>query len=294
MNPSAFPVTPTPSIGTNPSHSPIPSFTPTFTLFATPVTRAEAGVLAAFLLALLVACAGPHVAQHAHYHAFADQRTLWGVPCALDVLSNLAFALLGGWGLLRMYGQPNGTAQAAGSQRTLSVLFFAGLVLTALCSTAYHLAPDDARLAIDRLGMVSAFAGLLGLAAADRVSARSGLWLASAVLALGPVAVLVWAHTGNLLPWSVLQGGGMVLIVVLALRSPVGGAWGIPLATVIAWYVLAKLLELGDHAVFAATQGWVSGHSLKHVFAAMAAWPVMALMHNGAHARPEQHGAVRA
>ena len=85
-----------------------------------------------------------------------------------------------------------------------------------------------------------------------------------------------------------------LLIVVLALRSPVGGAWGIPLAAVIAWYVLAKLLELGDHAVFAATQGWVSGHSLKHVFAAMAAWPVMALMHNGAHARLGQHGAVRA
>ena len=42
------------------------------------------------------------------------------------------------------------------------------------------------------------------------------------------------------------------------------------------------------------TQGWVSGHSLKHVFAAMAAWPVMALMHNGAHARIGQHGAVRA
>ena len=294
MNLSAFPATPTPSPASLHAATLIPQPTPTFTLFATPVTRAEAGVLSAFLLALLVACAGPHVAQHAHYHAFADQRTLWGVPCALDVLSNLAFALLGGGGLLRLYGQPNGTAQTAVSQRTLSVLFFAGLVLTALCSTAYHLAPDDAGLAIDRLGMVSAFAGLLGLAAADRVSARSGLWLAAAVLALGPVAVLVWAHTGNLLPWSVLQGGGMVLIVVLALRSPVGGAWGIPLAAVIAWYVLAKLLELGDHAVFAATQGWVSGHSLKHVFAAMAAWPVMALMHNGAHARIGQHGAVRA
>ena len=263
------------ALHSKPIRSLVPSPTPTFTLFATPVTRAEAGVLTAFLLALLVACAGPHVAQHAHYHAFADQRTLWGVPCALDVLSNLAFALMGGWGLMRLFGHTNGIAQAAGSQRTLSVLFFAGL-------------------AIDRLGMVSAFAGLLGLAATDRVSARSGLWLAAAVLALGPVAVLVWAHTGNLLPWSVLQGGGMVLIVVLALRPPVGGAWGIPLAAVIAWYVLAKLLELGDHAVFAATQGWVSGHSLKHVFAAMAAWPVIALMHNGAHARPEQHGAVRA
>jgi hypothetical protein len=27
------------------------------------------------------------------------------------------------------------------------------------------------------------------------------------VLALGPVAVGAWAITGNLLPWSILQGG---------------------------------------------------------------------------------------
>lgn len=304
MNPSAFPTTPTTSTSPYPTrsstrsstHSPTSKITPKFALFlfATPVTRAEVGLLAALLLALLLACVGPHVAQHAYYHAFADQRTLWGVPCALDVLSNLAFALLGAWGLLRLYGQPTSTAHAAGSQRNLATLFFAGLVLTAVCSTAYHLHPNDVGLAIDRLGMVSAFAGLLGLAVADRISARAGLWVATAVLALGPIAVLVWATTGNLLPWSVLQGGGMVLIVVLALRSPVGGAWGIPLAAVIAWYVLAKLLELGDHAVFAATQGWVSGHSLKHVCAAMAAWPVIALMHNGAHARIGQHGAVRA
>jgi hypothetical protein len=106
--------------------------------------------------------------------------------------------------------------------------------------------------------------------------------------------VFVWANTGNLLPWSVLQGGGMLLIVLLALRHPVAGAWGLPLAAVIAWYALAKGLEGGDHAVFGFTHGLVSGHTLKHIAAAMAAWPVAALMHNGAQARPWQHRAVRA
>ena len=43
-------------------------------------------------------------------------------------------------------------------------------------------------------------------------------------------------------------------------------------------FSLAKALEAGDAAVFAATQMWVSGHSLKHVVAAAAALPlVMAL-----------------
>ena len=60
-------------------------------------------------------------------------------------------------------------------------------------------------------------------------------------------------------------------------------------------YARAKALEFGDHAVFAWTQGWVSGHSLKHVMAALAAWPVIAVMHNDAkgapcHVQPLRHG----
>lgn len=249
-----------------------------------PLNPAESGLLAALLLAIATACLGPSVAQFDHYHAFADQRHLLGLPCALDVLSNLPFALLGGWGLLRL--RASGSGQPTGIQRALATLFFAGLVLTAVCSAWYHLRPDDAGLAIDRLGMVSAFAGLLGLAAADRISARAGLWTAAAVMSLGPLSVVAWANSGNLLPWAVLQGGGMLLIVLLALRKPVAGGWGLPLAAVIAWYVLAKALELGDHQVFDLTHGLVSGHTLKHVAAAMAAWPVISLMHNGAQARP--------
>jgi hypothetical protein len=258
-----------------------------------PLNPFEAGLLAALVLAIAVACFGPSVAQFDHYHSFADQRHLLGLPCALDVLSNLFFALFGGWGLLRLRNSDDG--QPAGAQRPLTTLFFAGLVLTALCSGWYHLRPDDAGLAIDRLGMVSAFAGLLGLAAADRISSRAGLWTAGTVLALGPIAVLVWASSGNLLPWAVLQGGGMLLIVLLALRQPVAGAWGLPLAAVIAWYVLAKALELGDHAVFDLTQGLVSGHTLKHVAAALAAWPVISCMESlrAAHCGARLLGAAR-
>ena len=47
------------------------------------------------------------------------------------------------------------------------------------------------------------------------------------------------------------------------------------LAGLIALYALAKLLELGDEAVFRATGDWVSGHSLKHVAAACAALPIL-------------------
>ena len=148
-------------------------------------------------------------------------------------------------------------------------------------SSYYHLQPNDAGLGVDRMGMLAAFAGLLGLAAADRVSARADQWTAAAVMAGGTIVLSVWTLNGNLLLWSVLQGGGMVLVVSLALRRPLVGAWDIPLAAVIALYALAKVLELGVHHILTLTDGFVFGHTLQHIASAMAAWPVIAVMQNG-------------
>nr|WP_315209595.1 hypothetical protein [uncultured Albidiferax sp.] len=236
------------------------------------MNRLEKILLWTVAIAAVAAVGGPAVAQQAHYHGFADQRAWAGLPNALDVLSNLPFAVGGLWGLLVLKHQPPGV------QRGLAALFFAGLLLAALCSGIYHWQPDNVRLALDRAGMVPVFAGLLGLAVADRSSDRAGLWTAGAVLLWGPLSVAVWSATGNLLPWAVLQGGGMLLVLGLALCPPRPGAWGIRLGGVIAAYALAKWLEQGDHSVFAWTGGVVSGHSLKHAVAALAAWPVLAVM----------------
>lgn len=253
------------------------------------LSRPESLLLVAFLGALALASFGPAVAQHAHYHAFADQRSWFGVPCAMDVLSNLPFAVAGVWGLM-VVGHKRSTPWD--TRWALCAVFFAGLLVTAVGSTVYHWQPDNWGLAWDRVGMVGAFAGLLGMAAADRISTRSGVWVAGLVLVAGPLAVAVWYTSGNLMPWVVVQGGGMLLVIVLALRRPIPQAWGLPLLAVIAFYALAKLLELGDHAVYAWSHGLVSGHSLKHMAAAMAAFPVLFVMHNGARVKSPQGGLV--
>ena len=242
------------------------------------LSRPEGSLALALLAALALACFGPSVAQHAQYHAFADQRGWQGLPCAMDVLTNLPFALAGLLGLWRVWQVRCAVGQEA--RWSLATVFFAGLLVTAVGSTYYHWQPDNFGLAWDRLGMVVAFAGLLGMAVADRISLRAGVAMLLATLVAGPLSVLVWYQTGNLLAWVVVQGGGMLLAVALTLRPRVPGGLGLPLAAVLALYALAKLLELGDHAVFVWTQGWVSGHSLKHVVAAMAAWPVLVVMHN--------------
>jgi hypothetical protein len=43
-------------------------------------------------------------------------------------------------------------------------------------------------------------------------------------------------------------------------------------------YPIAKLLEAGDHETFEASAQLLSGHTLKHIVAALAAWPVIAAL----------------
>jgi hypothetical protein len=236
-------------------------------------TRAEVGLLLGVLALLALAVFGPVLPAGEHQHGFADRRALWGIPCALDVLSNLPFAIAGVWGLWALRRLAPGALDH--TSRGLATLFFAGLLCTAVGSSVYHWQPLDAGLLWDRLGMVLPFAGLLGLAAASRVSERAGWATAGAVLLAGPLAVLWWANTGNVLPWAVVQLGGMLVVLALACLSRRDGALAVHLGAVIGLYAVAKLFEAADHAVFDATYQWVSGHSLKHVFAAGAAWPVL-------------------
>lgn len=238
--------------------------------------RNEGLLLGSVLVLLVTAILGPSVLQPVHQHDFADHR-LWGrLPFALDVLSNLPFALWGMLGMACVWSLVK--RERVHVQHVLATLFFAGLLLTAAASSWYHWSPNDVGLAADRLGMTVAFAGLSGLAAAGRVSPRAGLQLAVALLVLGPLSVCIWFVSGNVLPWLVLQFGGMVLILWLACIKPLPGAFAIRWGFVILIYAAAKLLELADHQVFALTSQVISGHSLKHLVASCAAWPVLAAL----------------
>jgi hypothetical protein len=237
--------------------------------------RALLCLLAAFVL---LACLGPAVPNPsvAGGAGFADARVWHGLPFAMDVLSNLPFVLFGVWGLLRLrrFDTLHERLRSANAL-DCAWLFFAGLIFTAAGSVFYHLQPDALRLAADRAGMAIAFAGMLGLAVCERVSLRAGWPAACVVFAGGLAAVAVYHERGDVLPWAVVQFGGMVLVLGLALLRPAPGAMGLKLGAVICFYGVAKLLELGDHWIFEATGEVVSGHTLKHLVAACAAWPVL-------------------
>jgi len=243
------------------------------------VTPADAKSLAVTALAVAVLVLGiayviPPVAQDQAYHAFADQRALGDIPHAADVLSNLAFLVVGGAGIAMLLSPR--ARRFHGAARLSLWLVAAGLVLTALGSAWYHLAPDDAGLAIDRLPMTFVFAGILGMLFATRVGPGPAYGVIAALLPLGVASVAIWRETGNLALYVVLQFGGLTAIagVLLATRDrrrrdPVPWLW------LFVFYFAAKIAELADARVYAATGGFVSGHTLKHVLAGIGAAVVL-------------------
>jgi len=224
-------------------------------------------VLAVSILGLVVlAILVPALPQDQAYHAFADTRPWWGIPNAADTLSNLAFVAVGLYGLWLPAGHRFYAMSAP--LRAWSQLFFFGLIATGLGSAWYHWLPHDSGLAVDRYGMVIAFAGVLGAIGCHKVSVRAGHGLGGVSLLLGLISVAWWQWQANLTPYAVLQFGGMALVLWLTwvpAKQP-GPRWGWLLCA----YLMAKLCETFDQTLFDLTEHWVSGHTLKHLWAAAA------------------------
>ena len=211
------------------------------------------------------------------FHLFADTRMWLGIPNAADVLSNLGFLVAAAAGMLALWRLPARLLTKA--ERATAALFFSGLAISAFCSSWYHLHPDDARLMVDRSGMSIAFAGLLGLAAATRLGESAGAFTASSLLLAAPFAIYA-AASGHLVPWAIMQFGGMVALCVLPSRRALTDALHVHWLALVAIYSLAKLAEVNDDTIFEVTRHVVSGHTLKHVVAAFAAWPLVVALHN--------------
>ena len=74
---------------------------------------------------------------------------------------------------------------------------------------------------------------------------------------------------GNVLPYALLQGYAVIVLLIMAALHRSRYTRANDLYFIFGWYVLAKLLEHFDAQVLAYSHA-VSGHSLKHVAAAVA------------------------
>lgn len=225
------------------------------------------GAIAAAAIAAVLA--QPPLAQDAAYHAFADQRTLLGVPHAWNTLSNLAFALTGLAGLAALRANRDG--DFAGLRAAWAV-FFAGAALVAVGSAGYHLAPSNATLVWDRLPMTIAFMAFFTIVVGEHGAPRAARRALVPLLIAGLGSVAWWAvgerlGQPDLRPYLLVQFLPLLLVPLIALLFPARTGERRWLWLLLGCYALAKVCEAFDAEIFAAT-GSLSGHTLKHFAAA--------------------------
>ena len=245
-----------------------------------PRSKAPLLLLALAIVIAVVALLLPPIPQPLAYHNFADHRTWLGIPNFGDVVSNVPFAIVGLGGLIFLF-KPRPATFVDPRERWLYLVMFAGLILTAFGSAYYHLAPGNERLVWDRIPIMIVFMALVAAVIAERVSVVAGLWLFPALQAAGIGSVLVWragelqGH-GDLRFYAAVQVYA-ILVLLLMLLFPAKYTHGSDFAVVVAFYVLAKILEEADQQVFALGH-IVSGHTLKHVAAAAAGYWILRML----------------
>ncbi len=242
--------------------------------------------LALGLATLALAFSQPAIPQDRSYHNFADQRTFLGIPHFWNVISNVPFVVVGMMGLWFLRWSPAAQPEQAfpaRQERWPFLLLFLGITLSGFGSAYYHWQPNNDRLVWDRLPMAVAFMALFTAILGERLHPKIGPVVLLPLVALGISSVLYWHWTetqghGDLRFYYLVQFYPLLAIPYLVLLFPPRYTRGADLFVALAWYVLAKICEHPlDAPIYAAGQ-WVSGHTLKHLLAALGAYWILRML----------------
>jgi hypothetical protein len=130
--------------------------------------------------------------------------------------------------------------------------------------------------------MAISFVSIVDAVIVERISVRAGLWMLAPLMAFGVASVVYW-YLGE------LQGHGDLRFYLFVQFFP-----ALPIAMMIAlfpprftrtndllvafiFYVLAKLFELLDKQIYS-LGGVVSGHTLKHLTAALSCYWILRML----------------
>ncbi len=202
------------------------------------------------------------ISQDLSYHQFAGQSAKAGIANFWNVISNIPFLFVGLIGLFFCLRSVDLRARLSWS------VFFLGVTLVAFGSSWYHLNPANESLIWDRLPMAVGFMGLFVALLCEYIDKRAQRYLLLPCLVLGAASVLLWGVYDDLRLYIWVQFFPLLTIVILQLfyhsqycqKKYIAGALGL--------YVLAKLLELGDHQIYDLSGQMIAGHPIKHLIAA--------------------------
>lgn len=223
-------------------------------------------IILASALGLLFILSLDPIAQNIEYHNFIDQRTYAGVSNFWNVISNLPFLLVGGMGIYSIYYSQN--IKFITEIKIAYTLFYLGVSIIAIGSTYYHLTPSNESLAWDRIPMTIAFMSLFSIIIAEFISPYIGRIILWPLILFGVYSIYYWHNIGDLRLYILVQFLPIIVIPLMLLFfkatfTKTSGYWLLLLA-----YVVAKVLEHYDSQIYNMFV-IVSGHSIKHVIAAL-------------------------
>jgi hypothetical protein len=228
-------------------------------------------LIAIALLLLAGALSLPPLPQDPAYHVFAYQRALAGVPNFANVVSNLPFLVFGLLGLAVSVWRGSGA-------RIGWATFFAGVALVSLGSGYYHLSPDNTALVWDRLPMTVAFMGLFVALIAEHMAPSLERYLLAPAVAAGILSIAWWHYADDLRLYGWVQFAPLLILPITLALFPGRYSHRRYLLYGFSWYVLAKIAEWYDSELFTATNGLLSGHTLKHLLASFSALAVYQML----------------
>lgn len=223
-------------------------------------------IIIATIISIFIVLLLDPIKQNTEYHNFTDQRTYFGIQHFWNVISNLPFLLVGFIGLYSIIYSDK--IKIITSLKTTYILFFLGVSMVAIGSSYYHIKPSNASLVWDRLPMTIAFMSLFSIVISEFISPKIGKILLLPLIVTGVLSVFYWYSVDDLRLYLLVQFLPVLVIpLILLFFKPTftntHGYWFLLLA-----YVIAKLLEHFDSQIYNILI-FISGHSLKHVIAAL-------------------------
>jgi hypothetical protein len=239
-------------------------------------------IIAVSMVALAALILAPRVPLGPHYHDFADRRTIFAIPNAQDVLSNIPFVIVGVWGLVWLLGESSKVTFLDQRERIPYQVFFMGVALTGVGSFWYHLAPSNFRLPWDLLPMTCAFISIVVAMFMERVSVRIGLLFLPPLLLLGAASVAYWYFSetrgqGEYKFYLFVQFFSPVVCALIIGLFPPRYSSMRYLAVVFSLFVIAKICESFDQQIYSLGRS-VSGHALKHFIAGVACYWILKML----------------
>lgn len=252
-----------------------------------PLTRSELKRLTALSFAaavtVLVVFSQAPMPQDVGYHDFIDQKTILGIKNFWNVVSNILFlfvGLYGIWSVIEIFRR----SEHPGHHETAAwLVLFTGVFFTGFGSGWYHLNPSNDTLVWDRLPMSIGFMGLFAGVIAERISHQAYKLLLWPLVGIGVASVISWYASelrgnGDLRLYVIVQFFPILTIpLMMAIYSPKYSHSNYVLLA-LGLYFIAKVCEHYDQDIYQMTGGMMSGHALKHVFAALGCYYLVVMV----------------